>query len=96
MPKVCEFTLLGVSVVSLELRPLRLVSTCQVVMLTPVVETAVMVADVEPVMLLRAALMVVEPDATPVASPLELMVATEVLLEAQVAVEEILAVVPSL
>jgi len=57
---------------------------------------AVTVAGVDPVTELRAADMVVEPAATPVASPEELMVATAVLEEVHVAVEVTLAVEASL
>lgn len=76
MPKEAVLTLAGVRMVSSSLRPLRLLSTCQVVMLTTGA-TAEMVAVVEPEMLLRAAVMVVEPEATPVAKPELLMVAMD-------------------
>jgi hypothetical protein len=57
---------------------------------------AVTVSCVEPVTPVSVAEMVVDPAATPVASPEALMVATAVAEEAQVAVEVMLAVVPLL
>ena len=56
----------------------------------------VMVRAAVPLTPLRAAVMVEDPAATPVARPAALMVAIEVLEEVQVAVDVMLPVVPSL
>jgi hypothetical protein len=65
-------------------------------MLTPVPEAMVTVARVLPLVPLSAAEIVVEPEATPVASPEASIVATEALLEVQVTWEVTLPVEPSL
>jgi hypothetical protein len=57
---------------------------------------AVMVSDSDPLIPLSEAVTMVEPTATPVARPLELMVANAGVAVVQAAVELILAVDPSL
>lgn len=65
-------------------------------MVTPAGALAVTVALVVPVSLLSVAVMMVVPEATAVAKPLELMVATEVSEELHVADEVRFLVLPSL
>lgn len=97
LPKVDGTTFVGVSVCSLAFRPLRFESTCQVVIFTvPGEELAVTVAVVLAVKLPSVAVIKVVPEVTPVARPLELMVATEVSDEVHVADELTFLVLPSL
>ena len=99
MPKLDELTLVGVSVVSLELRPLRLLSTCQVVMLTPVGGGGVDAVTVKDALLLdplREAPIAAVPGPAPVAIPLAFTVATELSEELQLACDVTLPVDPSL
>ena len=86
---------MGVSEVSLGLRPLRLLSTCQVVIFAPadgvtVIDAVLDAPDGS------EALMVVEPAATAIATPEEVMVATFAFASVQVAAEVTSAVEPSL
>jgi len=87
----------GVSDVSLALRPLRLLSTCQVVIFVPVPADSVTVIDAVPDSPDGSeALIVVEPAATAVAIPEEVMIATFAFASVQVAAEVTSAVEPSL
>jgi hypothetical protein len=96
LPKVEALTLDGVSVVSCGFKPLRLLSACQVVMLTPVPSAAVTAAVALPVMLESVAVMVVDPVATPVARPELFTVATAEFAADHVALEVTFAVLLSL
>ena len=97
LPKLpVALTVAGVSMVSCEFSPLRLLSTCHVGMLTPAVEAAVTVADAVPLTVFTFAVMVVVPAATPVAKPDVSIVAAEVFEELHVAVEVTFPVVPLL
>jgi hypothetical protein len=89
-------TLAVVSDVSFAFSPLRLVSACQVVISTPEPAATVTLATTLPVTPLAAAMTELVPDATPVASPDGLIVATDVFPIDQVAVEVMFAVEPSL
>jgi hypothetical protein len=89
-------TLDGVSDASLAFNPLRLVSACHVGIFTPVPAASVTLAAALPVAPLSAAMTELVPDATPVASPDEVIVATDVFPIDQAAVEVMFAVEPSL
>lgn len=74
-----------------------MLSTCHVVMLTaPAGATAVTDADAVPLIPFSAAVIITEPAATPLASPLALTVATALLEDVQAADEVTSAVLPSL
>jgi hypothetical protein len=89
-------TLAVVSDVSAAFNPLRLASTCHVGIFTPVPTAIVTLAATLPVTPLSAAMTELVPDATPVASPVGLIVATDVFPVDHVAVEVMFAVEPSL
>jgi hypothetical protein len=88
--------LAGDSDPSFGFNPLRCASKCHMTTFAPPLTVAVTLSDAFPLIPLRDAVTIVEPAVTPVAMPLELVVATDEDTTIQLAVELTSAVEPSL